>query len=312
MDISNEERNVFSEIQKKLFYMIPQKWDAIYLFASISQESFKNSNGEMFFYYYPKGILKKNPINVYEIPSLFNIDDETYNELVNMLFSDIKRLYGISRIKHPAVWTSITIIIEGAQFKIEYNYDDLEKEKYFDHYERHVIWRYEYLNLDFDSLTKKEKDIINRYNNSIMLSRKPKEVYSEGMYKQITHNIIDYAKTISIETAIALQKDDEKKKSSHREKLDFLKGRKKKVKDSDVDSEENSISNNQILSGIKKKIDDDEFDYSDELLTSEVMSGRENREIYIEEKDDEIDDLGDELLTSEVMSKRVNKKIKKD
>ena len=150
MDISNEERNVFSEIQKKLFYMIPQKWDAIYLYASINQESYKSSNGEMFFYYYPKGILKKNPINVYEIPSLFNIDDETYNELINMLFSDIKRLYGIARIKHQVVWTSVTIIIEAAQFKIEYNYDDIEKEKYFDPYERHVIWRYEYLGLDFN------------------------------------------------------------------------------------------------------------------------------------------------------------------
>ena len=35
MEISNKERVIFDDIQKKLFYMIPEKWDAIYLYASI-------------------------------------------------------------------------------------------------------------------------------------------------------------------------------------------------------------------------------------------------------------------------------------
>ena len=60
MATSNTERMVFAEIQKKLFYMIPEKWDAIYLYASIIEEPFKKPVGEMYFYYIPKGILRRN------------------------------------------------------------------------------------------------------------------------------------------------------------------------------------------------------------------------------------------------------------
>ena len=92
---SLEERKVFEEIQKKLFYMIPEKWESIHLYASIIEEPFKKPIGEMYFYYFPKGILKKDPINVYEIPSLFNIDEQSYNAFLNehqLLTSvDVKR-----------------------------------------------------------------------------------------------------------------------------------------------------------------------------------------------------------------------------
>ena len=308
MDTSNEERKIFSEIQKRLFYMIPQKWDAIYLFASIIEESFKKSQGEMFFYYYPKGILKKNPINVYEIPALFNIDEETYNELINKLFLNIKELHEISRVKHPMMWTSITIIIEGANFRIEYNYDDNEKREEFNPYERHVIWRYEYLGIDTSTMTKEEKEIINRYKDSFLLTRKSKDVYVEGMYKQVTHNIIDYAKTISVEAALALNSGDGKKKVL-KPKLDLLKKRNKK------EEQEENLENasNQILIGMKKTNENDDF--TDGLLTSEVMSNRKNIQdysIYIkdedETRDNNDDDIEDGLLTSEVMTKRVKKK----
>lgn len=257
--------------------MIPEKWDAIYLYASIIEESFKKPKGEMFFYYFPKGILKKNPINVYEIPGLFNIDEETYNELINKLFLDIKRLREISRDKHPVLWTSITITIEGFQFKIEYNYDDLDKNSEFNPYERHVIWRYEYLKLDFETLNKTEKEIIHRYINSDLYKTQNRNIYTEGVYKQVTHNIIDYAKTISLETAIALQQGENEKESSPRERLELLKRKSKKLKDT---TQEINSTSNQILFGIKQqeenakeKIDDD-INWEDELLTTEKMTKR--------------------------------------
>ena len=54
MEISNKERVIFDDIQKKLFYMIPEKWEAIYLYASIVEESHRKPVGEMYFYYLPK------------------------------------------------------------------------------------------------------------------------------------------------------------------------------------------------------------------------------------------------------------------
>ena len=31
----SEEKNIYAEIQKRLFYIIPEKWESIYLYASV-------------------------------------------------------------------------------------------------------------------------------------------------------------------------------------------------------------------------------------------------------------------------------------
>ena len=90
------EKMLFSELQKKLFYIIPEKWQSIYLYASIIDIENRKTTGEMFFYYIPKGIIKKKPINGYEIPSLFNIDEEEFSKLITDLYSVIKKLRIIS------------------------------------------------------------------------------------------------------------------------------------------------------------------------------------------------------------------------
>ncbi len=63
---------LYEDIQKKIFYMIPEKWDKLYLYASVIDMPNKKTEGELFFYYVPKGIFKKNPVNGYEIPNKFN------------------------------------------------------------------------------------------------------------------------------------------------------------------------------------------------------------------------------------------------
>ena len=165
MEISNRERVIFDDIQKKLFYMIPEKWDAIYLYASFVEDPLRKPVGEMYFYYLPKGILKRKPVNVYQIPGMFNIDEESYNELIQRLFFNIKQLRAIHKECNPKIWSNITISIENFQFKIEYAYEDLGKKSEFTPYERHIIWRYKHLNDDFDFQTKEEKNIIN--NNTV-------------------------------------------------------------------------------------------------------------------------------------------------
>ena len=79
-------KEIYEEIQKRLFYMIPEKWDKLYLYSSVIDKSKNEKTGELFFYYIPKGILKKRPINVYEIPNKFNIDETQYLKLVELLF----------------------------------------------------------------------------------------------------------------------------------------------------------------------------------------------------------------------------------
>jgi hypothetical protein len=73
-----EEKLIYSEIQKKLFYVIPEKWESIYLYTSIIDVPRGRPKGEMYFYYFPKSFIKKKAVNGYEIPSLFDVDEEEY------------------------------------------------------------------------------------------------------------------------------------------------------------------------------------------------------------------------------------------
>ena len=74
----------YEKIQNYLFDLIPEKWDEIYLYASIIDRQEETLTGEMFFYYIPKGILKKKPINVYEVPKRFNINETEYLKIVEI------------------------------------------------------------------------------------------------------------------------------------------------------------------------------------------------------------------------------------
>lgn len=281
MEISNKERVIFDDIQKKLFYMIPEKWDAIYLYASIVEEPLKKPVGEMYFYYLPKGILKRKPVNVYQIPGMFNIDEESYNELIQRLFLNIKQLRMIHKENNPRVWTNITISIENYQFKIEYAYEDLGRNSEFTPYERHIIWRYKHLNDDFDFQTKEEKNIINQYlNSNLIRTEKNNDIYTEGMYKQHVHNIIDYERMMTIEAAIASQKEEisEDVKKSKSEK-------KRNKKD------EENIQNNKTLENENQIL----FNRVDQMKKSMTKHDEQVQENNIED---------DMILSSDFMTKK--------
>ena len=288
MEISNKERVIFDDIQKKLFYMIPEKWDAIYLYASIVEESHRKPVGEMYFYYLPKGILKRKPVNVYQIPGMFNIDEESYNELVQRLFFNIKQLRAIHKENNPKIWSNITISIENFQFKIEYAYEDLGKKSEFTPYERHIIWRYKHLNDDFDFQTKEEKNIISKYLNSDLIkTEKNNDIYTEGMYRQQVHNIIDYERMMTIEAAIASQKEEamkEEKKSKSKKKSNNM--------DDENQTSKKIESENQIL-----------FNRVEKMRKSMKPAKEEiKKEIAKNEISDDIDD--DMILSSDFMTKK--------
>jgi len=278
MAASIEERNIFAEIQKKLFYMIPEKWDAIYLYASIIEEPFKKPVGEMYFYYLPKGILKRKPVNVYQIPGMFNIDEESYNAIIHKLYSDIKRLRDVHRNIKPDLWTNLTITIHNCQFKIEYGYEDLRQNVEFSPYERHIIWRYKYLGIDPELQTREEKSIIDRYLNStaIQLEKENNDVYLEGVYRQPVHNIIDYEKTLTVEAAIASNsvKQEENLKPEKEKK-----SKKPKKVDNNKVEEKGEYSNQNLFNRIDKMksggvMADSSID-DDMILSSDFISRKE-------------------------------------
>ena len=184
-------KEMYEDIQRRIFYMIPEKWDKMYLYASVSDLIDSKKTGELFFYYIPKGIFKKNPVNVYEIPQKFNLDEKEYIKLVNILYEKIVDLREeFKKIEITPTWTNLTMKIEGAKFKVEYDYEDLNKSK-FSSYERHIIWRYNNLEIREEQLSKEEHKIIERYLLGEKVVKR-RERYETGIYIKNIKNIVDY------------------------------------------------------------------------------------------------------------------------
>ncbi len=249
-----DEKILYTEIQKKLFYIIPEKWENIYLYASVIDVPGQKPVGEMYFYYLPKGIIKKKFVNGYEVPSIFNIDDEQYSKLVTDVYNLIKKLRENFAYHKKRLWSNVNISINNTQFKVEYDYEDLNKSE-FNSYERHLIWRYNYLNEGTETLGRKDKKIIEEYINyeqNQIPSRR--NVHIEGTYQLPVKNIIDFEKTLSIEEVIARSKNSDTTTTEHKEKKSPWFFKKHKIEDiiedniaEEDDDDDNITYNNQIL-----------------------------------------------------------------
>ena len=199
-------KDIYSQIQKQLFYMIPEKWDKVYLYSSILERPNHMETGEMFFYYVPKGVLKKNPVNVYEIPNKFNIREEEYFKLADKLYATIKKLRNTHIKLGRKKWYSIVISIADFKFNVEYNYEDLNDSR-FNSYERHIIFRYKYLDFPYSSYTKKEKRVVEEYLQEYRYNKEMTKIYTEPMYEAPFQTI----KINSKDSNIRFVKDEEVK-----------------------------------------------------------------------------------------------------
>lgn len=171
---------IYKEIQRKLLYMLPERWESIYLYASVIQHA-KLETGEMFFYYIPKSVIKKKPVNVYEIPSKFNIEEDNYLKLCDGLYKRIKDLRNEMIKNGEKPWTNLTISIEKTIFKVEFRYENLSNSM-FSSSDRHLVWQYEYLDRPLNSYNKKEREIIKNYLTQRNLLDNELNTYQENLY----------------------------------------------------------------------------------------------------------------------------------
>lgn len=206
MVIDPKIKKIYSQIQKQLFYMIPEKWNKVYLYSSILERQNNLETGELYFYYVPNGILKKNPVNVYEIPNRFSINEDVYLKLVDKLYSEIKKLQKVFIENGEEKWHAIIISISDFKFNVEYFYDDLGNSR-FTSYEKHLIFRHIYLEYPITSFNKNEKNVINRYLNEIRYNKSRKKVYSEVMYEMPFETIEIGSKNSNIQY---VKEDDER------------------------------------------------------------------------------------------------------
>jgi len=199
-------QKIYTEIQRQLFYMIPEKWNKVYLYSSIMERQNNLETGELYFYYIPNGILKKNPVNVYEIPNKFSINENEYLRLVDKLYSEIRKLQRASLELGEEKWQAIIISIADFKFNVEYFYEDLSDSR-FSSYEKHLIFRYVYLDYPFSSFNKNERDVIVTYLNEIKYNKPRKKLYSEVMYEMPFETIEIGSKNSNIQF---VKEDDER------------------------------------------------------------------------------------------------------
>ena len=150
--------------------------------------------------------MKKNPVNVYEIPNKFSINEDTYLKLVDKLYAEIKKLQKVFAENEEDKWQGIVISIADFKFNVEYFYDDLGNSK-FSSYEIHLIFRYRYLQYPITSFNKKEKNVIDRYINEVRFNKPRKRVYSEVMYEMPFETIEIGSKNSNIQY---VKEDDER------------------------------------------------------------------------------------------------------
>jgi len=241
---------MYSKIQRQLFYMIPEKWEKIYLYASVMEQINKLQTGEMFFYYFPKGVLRKNPVNVYEVPNKFNVDEMEYFSLADELYGIIKELRKKFEENGEKLWSNITISIENCQFTIEYNYDNLLGSHYSS-YDRHIIWKYKYLKFPIERLSKKDREMVEEYiiNEKLKNIEIKKDV--QHVYNNKVNNIIDYNKEQIVKQSMEIKNFEIKTNKYTREiPLNNQNSKhitKREYEDRNETKEENVKRKNQIL-----------------------------------------------------------------
>lgn len=203
-------RKIYENIQTKIYYMIPEKWNQLYLYASVIDKENGEQSGELYFYYIPKGILKKKPVNVYEIPNKFNLDENEYMQFVKIIYEQIKNLRNeFKETGLDPLWSNLTMSIEDLNFKVEYNYNDLLSSP-FDSYERHIIWRYQYLNIGPEQVNNKDRQIINRYIAQVQANKTTlkTDIYEDKIYIRDVGNMVAYNTTEENEAMKNVEKQE--------------------------------------------------------------------------------------------------------
>lgn len=238
------EKEFYGKLQNQLFEMIPESWKTILLYTSILDIPGQKSKAEMYLYYIPKGILKRKPVNCYEIPKLFDIDEEEYSRLITNLYNIIKLLRDSYKQKRGTAWSTINIVCNADKFIIKYGFEDLKHSKYTSE-ERHIIWRYQNLDIDIDTLDRDERKFLNNYIKESSLENPAKyEICTEDIYEAPAQAKIDYERSLTLEEIVARDKEQKRLEEKHQKKL--LKKMKKNKLDL-IEEDDTTIIQNQIL-----------------------------------------------------------------
>lgn len=248
---------IASQIQELIYYIIPEKWKNIELYISMPDSRIRK--GELFFYYLPNSIFKRQYINCYEVPYMFNISEKEYSDIMSKLYNKfmiLKEELNKNNRQVEEIYVHITktnYMMEIATDNIVLKRKDIRRNMLmlYSSYENHIIWRY--LNLNILPDEKKEKEIITRYLNSEYYNLE-KEIIEFDIIDENIKSIVDFEKVLTVEEAIARSIYEKKIKE------------KKNSKQNENNIDELFLNDDSKLSK-KRKIDEDNNENSDILKT---------------------------------------------
>ena len=285
---------IASQIQELIYYIIPEKWKNIELYISMPDSRIRK--GELFFYYLPNSIFKRQYINCYEVPYMFNISEKEYSDIMSKLYNKfmiLKEELNKNNRQVEEIYVHITktnYMMEIATDNIVLKKKDIRRNMLmlYSSYENHIIWRY--LNLNILPDEKKEKEIITRYLNSEYYNLE-KEIIEFDIIDENIKSIVDFEKVLTVEEAIARsiyeKKIKEKKNSKQNENnIDelFLNDDTKLNKKRKIDEDNNE--NSDILKTEFENIKDD-IGKNKKNIFSKIIDKLTNNEEDLEYNDNE-------------------------
>ena len=319
---------IASQIQELIYYIIPEKWKNIELYISMPDARIRK--GEMFFYYLPNSIFKRQYINCYEVPYMFNISEKEYSDIMSKLYNKfmiLKEELNKNNRNVEEIYVHITkdkYVMEIATDDIILKKNDIRKNMLmlYSSYENHIIWRYINLNILPDE--KRDKEIIRKYLNS-EYSTLEKELIEFEVINQNIKSIIDFEKVLTVEEAIArsiyekkakdnikkvkneeeLFKNDDEKIIGKNNKKGLFKNIFNKL-NKDIVKEEIDIDKNIENNNYKEEKEFLDINKQDEDLENYILE--ENSGLWDEEQVEWVDDI-DSLDDS--IKERNEKKVKK-
>ena len=305
---------IASQIQELIYYIIPEKWKNIELYISMPDSRIRK--GELFFYYLPNSIFKRQYINCYEVPYMFNISEKEYSDIMSKLYNKfmiLKEELNKNNRQVEEIYVHITktnYMMEIATDNIVLKKKDIRRNMLmlYSSYENHIIWRY--LNLNILPDEKKEKEIITRYLNSEYYNLE-KEIIEFDIIDENIKSIVDFEKVLTVEEAIARsiyeKKIKEKKNSKQNENnIDelFLNDGSKLNKKRKIDEDNNENSN--ILKTEFENIRDD-IGKNKKNIFSKIIDKLTNNEEDLEYNDnDNLDSIDYITGTNKEKEKFIN------
>lgn len=307
---------IASQIQELIYYIIPEKWKNIELYVSMPDSRIRK--GELFFYYLPNSIFKRQYINCYEVPYMFNISEKEYSDIMSKLYNKfmiLKEELNKNNRQVEEIYVHITkekYVYEIATDNVRLRKENIENNmlNLFTSYENHIIWRY--LNLGIFPDDRKEKKIIGRYLDTNIADLLNEEIEFDIIEENIK-SIVDFEKILTVEEAIArsiYENKNKNKKYNDKENDDSLNLEELIDIDKDRDIEKGKEKTKKnIFKNLIEKINGEEvfldINKQDEDLEDYIME--ENSGLWDEEEHtnwvDDIDSLEEEENKEETEEK---------